>query len=169
VVFGIPGDAEAPPAPPAAGEEHLLVYQVMEGIVPEDDPAESYQYGFVFDADGAPGNDYQASSAYPNDFFQGSDLWYVASYDPAAGWSLDVTLARDGAFTALESDAVVLVEGDTLVLVAPAADFEVDDPAFRVTAFRHGGDWGMADPYDWSGDAEPPVDEGLAGFGGRGY
>jgi hypothetical protein len=40
----------------------------------------------------------------------------------------------------------------------------VPAPRYRVTAFRHTGDYGMNPPHDWNGDVEPMVDVGLSDF-----
>ena len=121
-----------------------------------------FQYGFVFDADGVPDNNYEAPPAYPQDFFDGTDLWYAVSYTPADGWSLQVTDARGGSPVSMSSDARVIISDNAMVLVAPREDIPGDAPDSRVTAFRHEGDWGAN--ASWSGDVIPTVDEGLRPF-----
>jgi len=50
---------------------------------------------------------------------------------------------------------------DTLALVVPTSEFDVDDPEVRFTAFRHTGDFGMGADQNWDGDVQPAVATGL--------
>ena len=81
--------------PSGAGDfpegETILLFNIVVGDVPLADGTNLYQYGFVFDQDGDTGNNYTASTAYPNDFFDATDRWYVANYSPSGGWSLTAT------------------------------------------------------------------------------
>ena len=63
----------------------IVLYNVMHDDIPEADPTNSYQYGFVFDRDGNTNNNYQPTPDYANDFFADTDYWVVATYDPVAG------------------------------------------------------------------------------------
>ena len=47
------------------------------------------------------------------------------------------------------------------MLAVPASELEAEFPPFRITDFRHTGDWGMSDPYDWDGCVYPTVADGL--------
>ena len=154
-VLCTPGHRDFP-----AGEV-LIVANLMFADIPLDDPVNTYQYGFVFDADGNPANNYVPSAQYANDFFSDTDLWYVAAYTPVGGWTLDVTEARGGDFVGQESDARLIVIDNGLILVVPASEFEAADPALRWTAFRHTGDYGMGPTKDWNGDVQPAVAQGL--------
>ncbi len=111
-----------------------------------------------------PSNNYQASPDYPNDFFQDTDLWYEAAYDPASGWRLNVTDAADVSVISIPSDARIIMYGNVLVLVVPRSELSVTAPDFRITAFRHGGDYGMNAPHDYSGSIWPSVEDGLETF-----
>jgi hypothetical protein len=118
-------------------------------------PTHYYQYGFVFDTDGDPGNNYLASEAYPRDFFQGTDRWYQLTGAPATGWDFSVHGMVGGMPVHVASNATVLAFANGLVLLAPLDELGVaDDIGFRITAFRHEGNW-LAD--DWSGDCYPDV------------
>jgi hypothetical protein len=143
--------------------EHIMLYNVLDATVPLDQDTYFYQYGFVFDADGDGGNNYVPLPEYPKDFFVDTDRWYVATYDPAAGWTMDVTNARDGALEPVASAARIVLTGNAIILVVPSSEFEVTTPAYRLTAFRHVGDWGASG--EWSADVVPTVDEGLHPFG----
>ncbi|MCB2224162.1 MAG: hypothetical protein KQH83_08305 [Actinobacteria bacterium] len=139
----------------------LVVAMALGGLVPAADPAAYFQYGFVFDTDGDPANDYQASAAFPNDTFDGTDLWYDVEYSPENGWMLGVIDPSAG-FATVPSAARVVIVDYGMLLVVPVS--EIGDPSvarYRVTAFRHLGDWGMSPPYAWNGDAVPPVGEPL--------
>ena len=47
-------------------------------------------------------------------------------------------------------------------LRVPVDEMVAPWPRYRVTAFAHQGDFGLNPPYVWSGDVQPPVEEGLA-------
>jgi hypothetical protein len=161
------GYALCPPGAPAAVlGDYIIAASVTRATIPLTDPVQHYQYGFVFDSDGNPANNYQASAQYPNDFFDDTDHWYVAEHTPATGWSLRVTDATGGAptdVTAASRARIILID-HVLVLLVPAGELEVPDPRYRVTAFRHTGDYGLTPPHDWDGYVEPPVSDGLAPF-----
>src|SRR5690606_18817381 len=120
-----------------------------------------HQYAFVFDSDADPSNNYQASSQYPNDFFDNTDRWYVASYTPQQGWRIEVSNASGGTITPISSDARIVIDGAMMMLLVPADELASPCPPYRMTAFTHRGDYGLNPPYDWSGDVEPPVDMPL--------
>lgn len=144
--------------------EVVMVAMIAQTAIPLADPTHHHQYAFVFDADGDPDNNYEASPDFPDDFFQGTDLWYQAMYSPAAGWSLQAVSARGGEIAAVPSAARIVIDGDTMVALVPASELgDQECPEHRMTAFTHLGDWGMEDPHVWMGDAEPPVDLGLEG------
>jgi hypothetical protein len=142
--------------PPPTGP-WLVVQLDLAAAFPIDDGERSYQYAVVFDADGDPSNNYQADPNYPNDFFVGTDRWYVLSRIAGQDWSLDVT-DLDGTLTA--SDARVVVTGSEFALLIPASEFSAASPGYRVTAFRHTGDYGLAGG-PWSADYHPRVGEPL--------
>ncbi len=143
--------------------EYLVVYQALLEDIPLNDTVQHFQYGFVFDADNDESNNYQPSNPeFANDFFKNTDRWYVAGYDPTNGWKLTVQSARDGNIQEVPSSARIIIAGDSMILVAPASEFDVPTPKYRVTSFTHKGDWGLQAPHDWSGDPTPPVDEPLA-------
>lgn len=142
-------------------DESLVFVTSLEGDIPLSDPTNYYQYAFVFDQDGDPDNNYGAPADYPNDFFDGTDRWYEARYAPGSGWSLVVTDATDGNLTTVASDARLIIKDHVLTLVVPAGEFAVADPAYRVTAFRHTGDYGINPPHDWDGSIWPAVADGL--------
>lgn len=147
---------------PMPAGDYVVIVHVLKAPLVTADPNGAYQYGFVFDADDTPDDNYTASVELPNDFFADTDLWYVAKYDPPTRWSLRITDMADGAGTWLPSPARILTKDNVLVLVAPASDFPVARPPYRVTIFRHLGDQGYNPPYEWGGDVEPPVAAGLA-------
>lgn len=145
--------AQATPFP--AGDR-LTLAAAMTGAIPLADPMHHYQYGFVFDSDDQPANNYQAPPAFPNDFFHATDRWYVAVYSPETGWAIEVSNASD-TITPIASDARIVIEGSTMMLIVPAAELGVAAPPYRVTAFAHLGDFGLDPPHVWSADVEPAV------------
>lgn len=149
-------------APTQAGDWLFVVLQVSANV-PLADPANYYQYGFVFDADGDLTNNYQASAAYPNDYYQNTDRWYSVTYAPGTGWDLEVVDASSTkAPQYVYSAATALINGNIIMLVVPLSEFAVTNPTYRVTAFRHSGDYGQSPPFDWSGDYHPDIDQPLA-------
>jgi hypothetical protein len=136
----------------------LVVQLDLAAAFPIDDSERSYQYAVVFDADGDPSNNYQASASYPGDFFDGTDRWYELIHAPGEGWSLVATDINDAL---AQSHARLLVSGSELALLVPASEFSVASPGYRVTAFRHTGDYGLSGG-PWSADYHPRVGEPLA-------
>lgn len=120
-----------------------------------------YQYGFVFDADNDAKNNYVPPAQYKNDLFGGTDKWYEVLYTPTGGWTLKVRDIRKTVHL-VSSAARVLITHKTMVLMVPRSEFEVATPKYRVTSFRHSGDWGKNPPHDWDGDLDPRVGDPLA-------
>ena len=142
-------------------DDYHIVHMNTIGIIPavSGDPTLLYQYAFVFDQDGVSTNNYVTAD---NDFFNDSDRWYELNYTNANGWRLTVKDATDGAITEIASAARVILKNNAMVLVVPASEFAVPDPAYRVSTFCHTGDFGRTPPaYAWSGDLHPRVAEGL--------
>ncbi len=146
--------------------------QVIGFQVAAEPPADlgdwQYQYGIVLDIDGESGNNYAASSSFPKDTFDGTDRWYQVVAGEAYGapkWNLRVDQMQGGSPTPAESNAILIQDGNAFVLVAQES--EVPPTAtFRVTSFRHTGDFGMQPPNDFSGDVFPEVGMPLAEFSG---
>lgn len=150
--------ASQSPFPP---DEYVTMAMVLTGDIPAADIEYFHQYGFVFDVDGDPSNNYQASAQFPNDFFDDTDRWYVASYGPQDGWSLQVSDARGGTISDSASAARIVIEGQVMTLIVPAAELAVSCPGYRMTAFTHLGDYGLDLPHEWSADVEPAVAQPL--------
>jgi hypothetical protein len=140
---------------------YVIIVNVLEGDVPRNDPGRIYQYGFVFDADDDESNNYVPSPPFTNDFFRDTDWWCEARYDASSGWTLAATDARDGNFLNVQTNARLIIDGNTMTLVVPASELSADLPTYRVTAFSHSGDFGQNPPHDWEGDVEAPVDQPL--------
>lgn len=151
--YTICGGEPFPPGPT------LLIDVTLAGQVPIDDPTYLFQYGFVFDRDGDPANDYEASPDYPMDFFSGTDRWYSVTYFPDTGWMLH---ASDPGSGPVPTAARVIIGDWGMTLVVPTSEIgDLEDASFRVTAFRHLGDFGMQPPHEWNGDTFPAVGEPL--------
>lgn len=143
--------SEAGPVP--AGELVVLA-MVLDGKVPAEDPDHYYTYAAVFDADGAPANNFQYVDPYDWDFFQGTDRWYQLNWDPLAGqWQVSVFQEQQD----VASSARVVIDGRVIIFFIPADEFGVARPDYRLTAFAHdgtfapeasGGDVSGADPTD---------------------
>jgi len=150
-----------PETPPVEGD-YIVLHSVLEKPVPLQDPTNHYQYAFVFDADGVTTNNYQPGAQYPNDFFKDTDRWYAATYTPSAGWELKVTDASGGGTVNVTgSSARMIIKDNTIMLVVPRSEFTAAKPKFRITAFRHTGDYGITPPHNWDGSVWPAVADGL--------
>lgn len=150
-----PGD----PAFPTAAPIFFLAGIMEEPIDPASEPW-LLEYSFVMDADGDTSNNYVPDPAFPNDFFQDTDRWYVARWDGST-WKLDVSTAVDSNIQPASSTARVIISGNTAILIATMDEFDAACPRWRVTTFAHTGDYGLNPPNDWGGALEPPVDKGL--------
>ena len=147
---------------PQPAGDWLIVSSILLDEVPLNDPVNSYQFGFVFDRDNVSTNNYQALPQFANDFYQDTDLWYSVEYTPAGGWVVNVTDARTSkGLAAMASGARAIIDGNAIVLLVPAGEFDVADPGFRQTAFRHSGDFGQNPPFDYSVDYSPEIDTPL--------
>ncbi|MFN0252739.1 MAG: hypothetical protein ACKV2T_38045 [Kofleriaceae bacterium] len=147
----------APGATFTAGDWVLVAAAMLDDVALAD-PTGRYQYAFVFDADGQPANNYQASAQFPKDFFAGTDKWYEALYTAQAGWTLSVRDTRIGS-AQQPSNARFVIMGREIALFVPRSELGAS-PGFRVTAFRHEGDFGlMGGP--WSGSYFPALGEPL--------
>jgi hypothetical protein len=141
-------------------QKYIVFFNVMHDTIPIADPVNHFQYGFVFDRDADTENNYEPHPSFPYDFFQDTDYWIVATYDPAAGWSMEVTDATDSMPTPVSSDARMIIVGNTLIVLVPRSEFQADYIGYRMSAYRHPGGWGMTSG-DWDGDFQPPVADGL--------
>jgi hypothetical protein len=149
---------------PAPGGQWLLLTMIVDDNIPLDDATNWYQYGFVFDADGVSTNNYVPDPEFPNDFFQNTDRWYSVEYNPAEGWGLSVVDARAAKVQAVFSAASATIRDNTILLAVPMSEFGSNNPAYRLTAFTHTGDFGLSGG-DWNADYEPDVNEDLADLG----
>ena len=141
-------------------DNYVVLFNIMHEDIPVADPVNFFQFGFVFDRDGNTANNYQASAAYPNDFFQDTDFWIVASYDPTYGWGMDVMDAANNSVTDIESNARMIIMGNTLILFVPRSEFSANTIGYRMSAYKHQGDWGINSGI-WDGDVQPPIADGL--------
>lgn len=152
-----------PAAAPPAGQ-WVAVSMILGSFLPEADPWNHYQYGFVFDSDGNNGNNWVPLPQFANDYFQGTDLWYTLDYSPSAGWQLNVRSSAKQA--SVVSAARVVIRENTLTLFVPADEFDTATPTFRLTSFRHAGDFGQNPPYNWFADYHPRLDAPRASISG---
>ena len=153
----------AEPLDPVFDDQFVVTFLATDGDIPLASTDRHYQYGFVFDADNFADNNYVPTAPFLNDFFRDTDRWYELRYTPTEGWSLVVTNARDGQQQQVSSAARAIISGSGILLVVPFREFNAFSPTYRVSAFCHGGDQGLAPPHDWSGGPEPDVDQPLAG------
>lgn len=146
------------------GGDTILVGAAFAADIPLNHATHRFQYGFVFDQDGNSANNYVPLPQFQGDYFRGTDKWYAVEYTPANGWTLKVTDARGGGFVQVPSAARAVISGKTIVLSVPASEFSVPDPAYRISSFRHSGDFGQNPPHDWSADYDPAPQAPLRTF-----
>ncbi len=140
----------------------ILTVAVFAATLPIIDALEHFQYGFVFDADGNASNNYTAPPAYPKDLFDGTDRWFEVLHMPTSAWSLKASLARDGSVAAETTAARAILNGNSIAMLIPASELEAALPEYRVTGFRHMGDYGINPPHVFNGDVHPEVGAPLA-------
>jgi hypothetical protein len=150
-----------PNDPLPSEQEFIVVTHILDDVIPIDSTEYFGQYGFVFDQNGQDGDNYVAASAYPNDFYQGTDRWYSLDHYPGEGAFFGVLDATNGQIQPYPSAARLIVSGATLIAIIPASEMAVECPELRVTAFTHRGDYGFSAPNFWAGDTEPTVFEAL--------
>ncbi len=149
-----------PSSPIPETAEYLVVSNVTRGSIPLNDPENYYQFGFVFDADRNEINNFDPHPNFPFDLYQNTDRWYSLEYSPISGWQLIVSRAR-GSISRVNSAARVVIRDNVLTLAVPLSEFEVENPLYRLTSYRHKGDFGLNPPFNWSGDLEPAVGQPL--------
>jgi hypothetical protein len=146
-----------PPAVPPEGD--FFAFDMLLGAaVPHADPTNRYVYSFVLDADGDTSNNYKAPANYPKDFYDNTDRWYEAKYDPNTGWTLTAKDAHGAQPTSVATAARMVIKDNALMLIVPKSEISAPNPKWRATSFRHKGDYGLQSN-DWSGDVVPPVGE----------
>ncbi|HEY70826.1 MAG TPA: hypothetical protein G4O08_09600 [Anaerolineae bacterium] len=118
----------------------LIFTGSFDGIIPLDDPDHHLVFAVVLDGDGDPANNFQFIPPYDWDYYQGTDQWYELGWNPQMGeWFLTLMLVRGSLFLELHTDARAVIAGDTIVFFIPAAEVDVEMPAFRITSFGHDG------------------------------
>lgn len=148
------------------GPVQVFAMSVAEDI-PLANPGDFYQYGFAFDSDGEGANNRPSQPPYAYTFTDGTDLSYVAYYDPgytASPWFLSIIDWTTGVMIDRSwSNARIIFRGNAVVLVVPSSGFAVASPSTRFFTWCHPGDWGYGGV--WSADVEPPLALGLHTFG----
>lgn len=122
----------------------VVLVSDFDSAIPLADPTWRYQHAFVFDADGIAANDYVAPAKYPKDFFAGTDKWFQLFYEPGKGWSVKVVDVRISNTNPVPSAARFVIAGRELAIFIPRAELDGAAPTFRVTTFRHQGDYGLS-------------------------
>lgn len=149
-----------PGAPQLVAGDLVVISEAFHATIPTADATNRYQYGIVFDSDNTPGNNYQANAQYADDLFKDTDRWYEANYAPSSGWALKTSSALNGNIQPYASKARLVIHGNSITLVLPATEIGFKAP-YRLTAFRHTGDFGMNPPYDYDGCVWPLVGQTL--------
>ncbi|HEY3494131.1 MAG TPA: hypothetical protein VGK73_05570 [Polyangiaceae bacterium] len=139
--------------------DYVFVLATFGDDIPLDDDTSLFQHAFVFDADGDSSNNYVPSPQYPDDFFAGTDKWYQLFYTPSGGFSMRVVDARVSTSDPVSTNARMVIAGRELSAFIPRAELGAD-PGFRVSTFRHEGDYGL-DGGPWDASYYPPLGEPL--------
>ena len=69
--------------------------------------------------------------------------------------------ARNNNFNAVASGARVIIGENGMVLAVPVGEFSVTNPSYRISAFRHTGDFGLNPPFDYSSNYFPDPGQAL--------
>jgi len=145
-----------PSAATGSGDHYVLLYETAEPLT-QAHPDNLYELGFVFDGDESAENNFRPTTLFSTDFFENTDQWFEARYSPTTGWSSRALLARGMEVVSVpDSAARIVIRGRVAALVVPASEVDAFDPGARVTLFRHTGDLGQEQPFDWSGSVTPP-------------
>ncbi len=145
-------------APPQAGP-YLFVNVRFGGDIPTDQNRYC-QYGFVFDADGLPENNFIPEPPFWNDYYGFADTAFQVTYSPEQGWLAQAVDMRNGVFTPRDSNARFVIVENEIATFIPMSEFPTPNPACRVTVHCHHGDYGFAGG-PWSGDYYPRVYDPL--------
>ncbi len=150
---------------PLSPGKHYVMHMVLNGALGFNDPPTQnqslYQYGFVFDGDNAPANNFRPGSAFPNDYFQGTDTWYKITRDRGQDFVFSVLKVSSGNTPqVLPTNARMIMTSRSLILLIPSADIPSANPGVRLTAFRHFGDFGL-NGGQWAGDVQRPITQSL--------
>lgn len=147
----------------ARDTDYFVIGVQVEKPVPVDSEIDFRVVGFGFDRDNDTSNNYVPPIDREFDYFGATDRWYAGAYTPTDGWSLQAFGLLDGAPTKIESEARMILQEDTAVLIVPASEFkEGVTPGARFSYFRHAGDMGASS--DWAGLVYPPLGDPLAGL-----
>jgi hypothetical protein len=134
-----------------AGDHYVVAYETLEPLV-RTSPENLYEHGFAFDGDEDRMNNFIPDMRVADDFFENTDQWFIANYNPTTGWVFRAFIARNqNVVQQGQSDARMIIRGRSVALVVPAGELESFDPAARINLFRHTGDLGLEDPNNWSG------------------
>lgn len=145
------------PSMPASMDEgdYFFAYLSTEADIPLSSDR-FITYGFVFDGDGNPNNNYVPHPSFPDDYFKDTDRWYTLDYDPVTGWTLVCRDATNSVITEVPTAARAIIRGNSVMLVVPSSEFAAAEPSYRVTAFTHTGDYGAPPPTTGPGTSTPP-------------
>ena len=114
---------------------HVILGATQEPI-PQFDDTRHRTVAVVLDSDNAPENNFVPT--FDNDFFQGTDLWYVWTSTPQQGWLPMVTGEN---FQPVPSEARMLFFGNSFALFIPGIEVPAPDFGYRIALDSHLGMW----------------------------
>jgi hypothetical protein len=153
-----PCNADTPPGQPwfttcpewtglSDGSGWHVIYSVFDAPIPWNDPAYSYTYGMVADADGIPDNNFQYFDPYVWDYWQNTDRWHLIDwYHQDQEWIVSVSGEN---WAPVMSDTRVVIYDNSIFWLIPTTDFHTENPGFRVSSFMTSDAF---DPEDVGGD-----------------
>lgn len=143
----------------AYDSDYLAVVALLDGDI-DFNSDKLYQFGFVFDRDGNPINNFAAGGDFPFDTWDQSDIRYGLTIDEA-GPQLAVTEGPN--FSPVDSGAKIHIDGNVILGFLPRDEVGggPTDPLvpMRVTTFWHFGDFGMGPDEAFNIDLFPVVPE----------
>jgi hypothetical protein len=137
----------------------LVAIQRLAGPVPHEPSEDLVIYSLVVQGNSDPADDFEPLSAFPDDYYQGTDRWYELVWTAARGWIMTVDRGETS------SVARATIWDDAVVFFVPLSEMSVEAPPFRLTAFAstdasfnsdtsggdvhpggQGGPWTLAEP-----------------------
>jgi uncharacterized protein YjdB len=139
---------------PLPAGDYVMVYTVLHAPLPVAADGFIYQYGFAFDGDGNPANNYTDPNT-PAEFFLNTDFWVLVDGEPGRAWQITALNARNNTLTQAQTNARAIIDGATMFLIVPRSSFAINAPPLRFSTF------GIDAMGNWKGDVQRPLGQPL--------
>lgn len=147
-------------------ESLIAVSFDVSAEIPLDSSEHFYIFAAVFDRDAIESNNWVANPGFPLDFFQNSDAWYEATYNPISSeWRITRRLVIGGVAQFFATEATVAIQGNQVLFLIPRSELPLEAEAipFRVSAFVYDKDDAFGQSQGLAaGDTFPEPTEPLA-------